>query len=185
MPAHRKIQQPEYTLLGILINDYHVRSDAGTNLHLHGSPRTWIDENEPVYTFETHMTLYGTCMYPEDRAGDSYEITLFGSQSSPRDLRLKVKDLHERDKKDMPRYHTYRGVCRPVYAEPPSLTFVNKIYGESRWTVWLPTVPQMVTDSLLLVSGKKPVYVSMNEKKVGRQRHVQSLSVQTTDPSDE
>lgn len=35
--------------------------------------------------------------------------------------------------------------------------------------------PQMVTDCLLLLPGKKPIYVSINEKKTGRVRHAQSL----------
>lgn len=39
--------------------------------------------------------------------------------SDPREHRLKVEDLHECDEDGMPRYHNYRGISHPVYAEPP------------------------------------------------------------------
>jgi len=43
--------------------------------------------------------------------------------------------------------------------------------------------PQMVTDSLL--TSKKQSYVSIHERKKNRKRHVQNLSVQSTNPADE
>lgn len=185
MPTHRKNNAPQHTHLAIRIDGHDVRICSGININLYGSMRYWIDENEPVYTFETLLTLHGTCTYPGDRAGAPYEITLIGDQSMPHHLSLKIKDLHERDKNNVPRYRTYRGGTFPVYAEPSGLTVLDKIRGESRWTLWMFVTPQMIADSLLLLSFKNPVFIAVHEKKVGRQRHVQNLTLQTTDPAED
>lgn len=185
MTGRQKAKAPTYTHLAIRIDDYDVRCSAGTNHHLYGSSRYGIDENEPVYSFGTSLTLRGVCTDPNSRADAHYEITLLAESSEPRDHRLKVKNLQERDKDGLPLYRTYRGISHPVYAEPPSLSFVNKVHGEQRWTLWMHATPQMVSDSLLLPAGEKPVYIAVNEKKTGRARHVQSLSIQTTDPAEE
>ena len=144
-----------------------------------------IAEDEPVYTFGTVLELSGTCKYPDDRAGDRYEITLSASSATPQDLRLKIKDLHLKDTDGCLQYRKYRGIDYPVYAEPPAFAFLEKVRGEKLWTVWMQVAPQMVSDGLVILSGNKSVYVSIHEKKVDRHRQVRSLTVQTTDPAEE
>ncbi|MEW8049683.1 MAG: hypothetical protein AB2801_09735 [Candidatus Thiodiazotropha endolucinida] len=43
----------------------------------------------------------------------------------------------------------------------------------------------MVTDSLIILSSNKPVYISLHEIKEGRKRRIQNLTIQTTDPAEE
>ena len=62
---------------------------------------------------------------------------------------------------------------------------IDKIKGEERWTTSIFASPSMVTDTLVILSGSKPVYISIHEIKENRQRRVQSLSVQTNNPEDE
>lgn len=183
MPKRRKHTEPEYALIAITVDDYTVHADAGINLSLLGSPRA-VDEDEPVYRFETTLELSGLCTDPEDRAGHRYDITMRGAPTGY-EHSLAIKHLREHDKNSLPRYRAYRGGQLPVYAPPPPLAFVNKVRGEDCWTVWLTVAPQIVTDSLILLSGSKTVYVSLHEVKEHRQRRVQSLSVQTTDPREE
>lgn len=185
MTGRQKAKTPTYTHLAIRIDDYDVRCSAGINHHLYGSSHYGIDENEPVHVFGTSLTLRGVCIDPTSRSNAPFEITLLAESSEHPDRRLKVKNLRERDKDGFPLYRTYRGISHPVYAEPPSLSFVNKVHGEQRWSLWMAATPQMVSDSLLLLSGEKLVYITVNEKKIGRERHVQSLSIQTTDPAEE
>lgn len=188
MPCHdaeKKKPEAEYTNLAITIDSYDARAQAGINLNLLGSSRYVIDDEEPVYSFDTVLELSGTCTYPDDRAGDRYEITLVGDTTPPRSLRIKIKDLRERDKDGLPRYRKYKDGHHPVYGEPPALAFLEKVRGENRWSVWVWVAHQMVTDSLLLLSSGKPVYVSLQEKKENRQRQIRNLGVQTTDPAEE
>lgn len=114
MPVPHTRKNPAYTLLTIRVEEHHVRIRAGTNLALYGSTPVWIDADEPVYTFESLLTLQGTCIDPQDRSGAPYDITLVGEQSPPRTLRLKVKVLQERDHDNVPCYRTYRGVRYPI-----------------------------------------------------------------------
>jgi hypothetical protein len=186
MPRRRKTKtQAEHTSLAITIDGYNARVQAGTNLHLYGSSRYVIDDEEPVFCFDTVLELSGICSYPDDRDGDRYEITLRSSMTVPPDLQFKIKDLQQRDKDGVPRYRKYRDGYYPVYGEPPALAFLEKVRGQHRWTVWVWVAKQTVTDSLLLISSGKPVYVSLQEIKQNRRRKIRSLSVQTTDPAEE
>lgn len=97
----------------------------------------------------------------------------------------RIKDLYERVKDVVLRYRKLRDREYPVYAPPPPVAYLRKMPGENRWTAWLRVTPQMVTDSLILLSGPKPVYVSIHEIRERRQRRIQSLNIQTTDPAEE
>jgi hypothetical protein len=65
------------------------------------------------------------------------------------------------------------------------IAYIDKIRGEDRWTTSVFVAPQMVTDSLIILSGPKPAYISIHEIKENRKRRVNSLTVQCTNPEDE
>jgi len=186
MPRRKKkTKEDEHTLLAIEVDDYEVRTDAGINLHLLGSMQDLLDDEDPVYSFNTELEISGICTYPEERAGDRYDVSLHSSTATPYKLQLKIKDLHKRDKYNSPIYRKYRGVSRAVYEEPYALSYLEKVRGEPRFRVWMQVAPQMVTDSLILLTSKNQSYVSIHERKKNRKRHVQNLSVQSTNPADE
>ncbi|MCG7911711.1 MAG: hypothetical protein JAY82_18250 [Candidatus Thiodiazotropha taylori] len=141
--------------IAIKVDDYSVRADAGINASLLGSPRFVDNEEEPVHEFETKLEITGLCSEPEDRAGHRFMISMYGAADIDQRTPL-IKDLREHNKE-----------------------------GENRWITWLWVTPCMVTDSLIILSGSKPVYISLHEIKEGRKRRVQSLTVQTTDPAEE
>lgn len=180
----RKKKEPDYTFIAIKVDDYSVRVDAGINSSLLGSSRLIDNEEESVHDFETKLEITGLCNDPVDRAGHRFEISMYGTagidQRTP-----KIKDLRERNKDGDYRYRTYRGREYPVYAPPPPVAYIDKIRDENRWVTWLWVAPRMVTDSLIVLSGDKQVYVSLHEIRENRQRRVQSFTIQTTDPAEE
>lgn len=180
----KKRKESEYAFLAIAVDNYEARTEAGLNLSLLGSSRYFIDD-EPVYSFDTDLDISGVCTYPDERAGDRYEISLRASTTTPRSLRLKIKELQKRDKDGFHVFRKYKDGSYPVYDEPSPVAYLEKVRGEPRWTVWVQVAPQMVSDSLAMLSGSKSVYVSLHERKEDRKRKVQSLTVQTTDPAEE
>lgn len=179
----RKKKEPDCAFIAIKVDNYSVRIDAGINTSLLGTPR-YIDENEPVHEFVTKLEITGRCTDPGDRAGHRFEISMYGAHDIDQRTPL-IKDLHERDKEGDYRYRTYRGREYPVYAHPPPVAYIDKVRGENRWVTWLWVTPRMVTDSLIILSGDKPGYISLHEIREGRKRRVQNLTVQTTDPAEE
>ncbi|WP_369157007.1 hypothetical protein [Candidatus Thiodiazotropha sp. LNASS1] len=180
----RKKMEPDYAFIAIKVDNYSVRADAGINSSLLGSPRLIDNEEEPVHEFETKLEITGLCTDPEDRAGHRFEISMYGApdidQRTPR-----IKDLRERNNEGDYRYRTYRGREYLVYASPPPVAYIDKVRGENRWITWLWVSPRMVSDSLIILSGSKPVYISLHEIKEGRKRCIQNLTLQTTDPAEE
>lgn len=180
-----KKKEAEYTFLAIAVDSFEAGTDARVNLSLRGMSRYLIDEEEPVYTFHTGLDISGVCTYPDERAGDRYDISLRSSTATPRDLRLKIKDLQKRDKEGFHVFKKYKDGHVPVYNDPHPLAYLEKVRGEPRWNLWMQVAPEMVSDSLSLLSGEKAVHVALHERKENRRRRIQSLSVQTTDPAEE
>ncbi|MCG7870498.1 MAG: hypothetical protein JAZ11_00160 [Candidatus Thiodiazotropha lotti] len=180
----RKKKQAEYAFISIKVDVYSVRSEAGINYHLHSSLYPFDHEDEPIYSFETVLHISGVCTDPKDRAGHRFDITLYGMPDVQRN-NPRIKDLHERDEHGSHKYRKRRGREEPVYAPAPPIAYIDKIRGDDRWTTSVFVAPQMVTDSLIILSGPKPAYISIHEIKESRKRRVNSLSVQTTDPKEE
>ncbi len=180
----RKKKEPAYAFITIKVDDYSVRADAGINTSLLGSRRFFDNEEKHVHEFDTKLEITGLCTDPGDRAGHRFEIRVYGEQDIDQRT-LRIKDLHERDKEGDHRYRTYRGGEYPVYAPPPPVAYIDKVRGENRWITWLWVPPRMVTDNLIILSGNKPVYISLHEIKEGRKRRIQNLTIQITDPAEE
>ncbi|MEW8418828.1 MAG: hypothetical protein AB2669_00515 [Candidatus Thiodiazotropha endolucinida] len=168
MVRKRKSKQPEYSLINIVIDNYDVVTHAGINLFLNSNLRDMVNEDDPAYTFESSLLLQGTCIEPKDREGHWFEVTLYGSSNPPRHLRHKIKHMHKHDEDGNPIYKKYRKGSYPVYQEPSGLCILDKVRGENSWRIWLQVAPQMVTDSLLLLSSGKQAYLSVQEMKENR-----------------
>ncbi|RLW53893.1 MAG: hypothetical protein B6D76_09375 [gamma proteobacterium symbiont of Stewartia floridana] len=177
-----KKKQPAFAFISVKVSDYSVRSNAGINHQLIGSPRFVGDESEPVHQFETKLEITGICIEPVDRAGHRFQITIFG-EPDVIDRMPRISDLHKKDDDGEHLYREYRGKGYPIYAQPPPVAYLEKIRGEDRWVASLWVTPQMVTDALIILSGQKQVYLSLHEIKSNRQRRIQNLSVQTVNPA--
>jgi hypothetical protein len=112
----RKQKQAEYAFIGVKVDEYSARAEAGVNFHLHGSFEPFSHEDEPVHSFETVLHISGICTDPEDRTGHRYDITLYGMADVRRHT-PRIKDLQELDEHGSLKYRPGR-TCLCAYAAP-------------------------------------------------------------------
>lgn len=184
--ARKKHKKPkvEYEFLSVRVESYEVRVDASVNHHLLTRNLSWLPDDEPVNRFYTHLELKGTSFDPLGRSGDNYVITVYGEKNNSRP-ELTLKDLRTRDDDGNFQYRKYRGQEVPVYNVPHGVSVLDKVRGDNMWTTCLFVKPDFARDMLLLLYSGRPIFVSIHERKVGRQRWVQGITLQTTDPSEE
>lgn len=182
----RKKAEDEHSFLTIRVDRHDVRADASINHDVY-APQYAIhtSDADPLYRFETQITISGTATFPERQVGDLYEVTICGDRSPSSRLQATLKDAQACDEHGSPMYREYRGGQIPVYRPPPGLALIDKVRGMAKWTVWINVAPQLVNDMLVLLGCGRETFVEIHERKHERARWVQGLSLQTTDPSEE
>lgn len=176
----------EHTHLGLRIEDFKAQARAGINGYAHGPQYVWRDtDQEPLYEFETHLEIAATCTHPEERAGDAYSLTVYGDVSPESDIYRTLKDNQAVNEYNSPQYREYRGKRVPVYLPPKGMGMLDKERGLPQWngTIWVQ--PRYVNDLLVMLGWNRLLYLSIHEKKIDRQRWIQAVSVQTSDPAEE
>ncbi|TPK52915.1 MULTISPECIES: hypothetical protein [unclassified Mesorhizobium] len=182
----RKAAEEEHTHLAIRLERCDASVEAAINYNVYAPQSAWnSDDDDPLYRFTTRLTIGGISIYPEERAGDTYEVTIYSNNLGSGDIRATLKDVQERDEHGSPKYRQYHGRQIPIYTPPPGMGLIDKIRGEPRWTVWLRVSPRFTTDALALLSDGRSLFLAVRELKKGRRRWVQSVSLQTTDPAEE
>jgi hypothetical protein len=185
MPRNRKKPKTveQHTFLGVKVDQYQVRSSTELNLILRaGSP--WDeDPDAPVYSASTYIELLGTCIYPETRVAETYQLCIYGKE--PTKPVIKISALHERGEDGLLKYREYRGVSLPVYRRPQGLAKLDRRRGSGEFTMAVFASHLIVTDWLVLLASGRTLYVAIHEMKSGRDRWAQSVSLQTTDPATE
>lgn len=181
----RKKVDDEYTSLSIKIEKHEVKSEASLNIDLKMDRPIFSRDDDPVYEFVTSLEISGVSTYPKKRAGDQYEITIRGQEPHTGNLKLTLHDVQARDDDRCLMYRTYRGERYPVYDAPPGIATISRRHGTRIWDAWVYFVPRLVSDMLVLLSQSKPLFLAIQERKVGRKRWVESLTLQTTDPAEE
>lgn len=189
MPPKRTRQRrlrDEDTFLGLRVERYEASVDASVNHYLY-SPKYArdFDDRDPVYKFTSYLRITATSIYPEERANHTYELTLYANDAPSRGLNLTLRDVQARDKHGSPQYRQYRGKQIPIYAPPKGVGSLNKIKGEPRWTVALFVPLHFASDMLTLLGHQRTLFVALHERKDGRDRWVQGMALQTTDPAEE
>ena len=182
--ASRKLKE-EHTHIAVRVEHWNIRADASINFTaLDARYGIRSDEDDSLYQFDTQLEISGTSIWPASRAGEIYELTLYGDGSRSGGVSMSLKDVHERDEDGSPQYRTYRGQRYPVYGAPPGLALIDKIRGESRWTTWVPAAPRFVSDVLMMLGQDRQLYLALHERKLERKRWLQNLSIQTDDPAE-
>jgi len=189
MPRTKKRQRKpkeEHTHLAIRVEQYEAHVEASVNHNVYAPQYAWdLDDDDALYQFTTQLTIKGISTYPEERADDEYELTIYGNDTRSRRLDATLKDAHARDEHGLPRYREYRGRQIPIYNPPSGLGLLDKVRGEPRWAAWLFVAPRFVSDALVLLGHGKKMFLAIHESKNKRTRWVQSLTLQTADPAEE
>lgn len=187
MPRKRQSKpEEEHTRIAIRVEAYAAQVDAGINRNAFAPQYAWdLNDDDPLYTFTSYLQITGMSVYPEGRAGDRYELTIYGDDAPSRRLDAKLKDAQARDKHGSPQYRSYRGREIPVYSPPEGMGLLDKIRGERSWTAWLHAAPRFVSDALTLLTLRKDLFLTIHERKIERTRWVQGVTLQTSDPREE
>ncbi|TPI51691.1 MULTISPECIES: hypothetical protein [unclassified Mesorhizobium] len=189
MPRKRKRQkrqEDDHTYLAIRVERYEASVEGAVNCNVYTPQSAWgSDDDDPLYRFATRLTVAGISIYPEERAGDIYEVTVYGDNLGSGDIGATLGDAQERDRYGAPRYRQYRGRQIPIYTPPPGMGLIAKIRGERCWTVWLRVSSCFTSDALALLRNGRSLFLAIHERKTNRSRWVQSVSLQTTNPAEE
>lgn len=182
----QKALEDIYTLISVRVESHDVDVDASINYDVRQPQYAYdLHDDDPLFKYVTRLTIVGTSSYPEGRANERYEVTVYGDDAPSRSVFAKVKDAHARDEYGAPQYRQYRGKRVPVYQPPMGFGLLNKVRGEQTWNAWLNLAPRIVTDMLVLLNLHRQLYLAIQERKVGRTRWVYSISLQTRDPAEE
>ena len=174
-----------HTHLTLKVESYEASVSAGINHAAYEPQYGWHSgDEEPVYQFRNSLIVSGTATYPDDRAGDYYEIWLYGDSSPARDLDAKLEDLAERDEYGAPRYRKYRGRDVPIYKPPAGFGLLDKVRGEPAWHTSLFVKAWLVEQWLSLLTTQTGLFVGLHECKAKRTRWVRRIELHTADPTD-
>lgn len=175
-----------YTSLGIRVDRYEVRLDASINYHVHQPQHaSHLYDDDPLFRHVSELTIVGVSTYPDQRAGDRYEVSVYAEDTPSSRVHSTLKDAQVRDKYGAPAYRTYRGGQVPVYNTPSGFGLIEKVRGEPGWTAWVHLAPRLVTDMLILLGHQRQLYLGIQERKANRTRWVYSIALQTTDPAED
>lgn len=178
--------EEEHTHLAIKVERWETSVEGAVNYNVYAPQSAWnSDDDDPLYRFTTRLTVAGISTCPEERAGDTYEVTIYGDNLGSGDIRATIKDVQERDEYGSPKYRQYRGRQIPIYRPPPGMGLLDKNRGEPCWTAWLRVSPRFMSDALALLSNGRALFLAIHESRTNRTRWVQSVSLKTTDPADE
>lgn len=191
MPPRKKKRskaKPEevFTHCSVRVDRYEVRSEADINYHAAQPHLAFRDiDDELLYQFQTHLEIFGTLLGPKDRAGHAFELTVYGEDRPSANIYTVLKDVHMRDRDRRPMYKRHRGVECPVYWTPKGVGSFDKVRGENVWRSTIFAVPRFVSDWLLMLGQGRELFLSVLEKKVGRDRSLHRIALQTSDPEEE
>lgn len=182
----KKAGDGEHTHLAVKVSGFDAHQNASINSDAYDPRFAWnLDEDDPVNRFTNQLEISGTCTYPENRAGDDYQIIFYGDDAPSRELALTIKDIRYRDKFEAPLYKTYHGRRYPVLVPPKGMGLLEKVRGEALWRGWLHTTPQFVNGMISLLGCDRTLYLAIHEFKLERARWIRRAILQTADPSED
>ena len=185
MAAKRKSApiKAEYSFICAKIKDYSVRVSGAINHEIHD--RRYAHPESRVFLHETDLELRGTISYPEDRAGDDIDISIWGHELQDGHFSATLDQFHVRDAAGLPKYRKRGDRSDPVYEPPESVGFIERRRGTRTWSgaVYIP--PAIVSDMLTLLTGSGPLFLTINELKTGRRHKIRSITLQNKDPEEE
>jgi hypothetical protein len=172
-----------HTHLAIQVEGFEADVEARLHIDLITSRPAYATDEDPVFPASTRLKIRGHATYPEGRAAEAYEITLWGNSSGRTPMTL--KEIHVHDEHHVPMYRKYRGEDFPVYRVPSGLSTLERRREDKVWQAWINHEPRLVSDMLLLMKLERPLFLAIHEMKVERRRWIRSISLQTTDPAQE
>lgn len=163
-----------------------VRAEAALNHNARNAEYAFRDtENEPLYHFLAHLEIAATCTYLDERAGDTFDLTIYGEDHPDSDVFWKLKDVQVIGEYHAPQYREYRGERVPVYDPPKGMGTLDRERGRSHWRGAIWAQPRFLSDALTLLGQCRLLFMEIVERKIERRRWIQGITLQSTDPAEE
>jgi hypothetical protein len=156
---------------------------VGASINHRAKDRRSQHDDLRVYEFDSALEITGLCTYPEERLWESFFITVYGNQQDEGDLDARLREFHIEDKNGSPKYRKSGDRYLPLYKLPSGVGFLQKERGRNSWDgcAWVPN--QTVSMMLSVLDRNGPVFAELHERRVGRNRWINGLTLQTTDPA--
>ena len=182
----RRKTEDVHSFLVIKVARHEARVEAAVNHNVYQPQYALhLDDNDPLYEFTSQFTICGLATSPKDRAGDTFELTVYGDDAPSRRHGKVLSDAQARNEHGAPQYREYRGGLIPIYDPPKGVGYLDKVRGERRWQGWLFAPTRFVNDALVVLNHGKTLYLAIHERRAKRTRWMQSVCLQTTDPEEE
>lgn len=182
MSTKKKVQRKEYDFLGIALSGFDILVEGSIN-HEVRIPR-YYREDARVYNYSTQLQLTGTSIFPDEHINESYFIVVHGSEDVSTKFDTVLSDYHVPDESQSPVYRKVRGELKPVYDPPSGIGLLERERGTKDWSGWCWLPASIVSDMVVLLNQRKPLYISIHEMKQGRARWIVGLTLQTIDPAE-
>jgi hypothetical protein len=174
----RKNESDDYAFLAIKVSKCEVAVGESINVHLRTTvPYSW-DDSDPVIAPDFRLTIAGTCTYPEHRARDYYEITIYGEKIAREQLTF--KQIRVRDEYDVPTWPVVTNILCSSY--PLGWQPWNDCVERESGAHVCGSRPDTVSRMLTLLGSGRALYVSIHEHKIERQRWVQDFCAPDNQP---
>ena len=183
MAKRKRKPADQYDFLALEVEDYAARVDSSISLEVR-VPRHY-DVDAKVYDFQSVIELEAVTLWPDERAGNHYFLTLYGGESHRRDFDLTLSQCQARNEDGSLSFRKVKGKLIPVYDVPSGIGVLEKIRGSRDWTGFAWVSPTIVSDMLKLLPHVKPLYLMIHERKIGRHYWMAGLTLQTTNPAEE
>lgn len=182
----RSPRHAECIHLRIRVDEYHLAVGQSINRDLVSILRPHVPDDQPVFTPFIRLEVIGTCICPEPRTNERYEITIVGEDVDR--LEPKIEDIRVRDKHNLQIYRKgWRDHDVPVYKLPAGFATLKQNPEMEKWHtfIWVTTQSASYILAALTQSTSRPIYVAMDEHMHERERWLDSFRVQTNSPAHE
>lgn len=178
-----KKKQAEYDFLSLAVSGYKASVDAAVSYRVRDKKH--YQEDAKVFDFHSSVEIECRSLWPEERAGGDYQLTIYGRELEHSPFTTTLDDCQVRDEFGERKYTKRRGDQVPVYRVPNGIGFLEKVRGENAWSGVAWVSPECLSDMLALLPTVRPLYVFIHELREGKNRSIVGLTLQNTDPAEE
>lgn len=88
-------KRADYDSLSLEVSSYKASVDAAINYRVRD--RKHYDEDAKVFDFHSSVEVECGCLWPEERAGSDYHLTIYGRELEHAPFSMTLDDCHVRD----------------------------------------------------------------------------------------
>ncbi len=183
MAKKKKIPASEYSINHIKLTEYSASVDASINYKVRDARN--YESNAKVYGFTSSLELKGIYIYSDDRDNEEIQLTVHGTDEGPLDFDTTLADCQASDDKGNYKFRKMKGQEIPVYDVPKGIGHLERQRGTKIWSGFVWVNHQIITNMLTLLPTVSPLYLTIHERKVERNRYIVGLTLQTNHPDEE